>query len=64
MLGKVKWYNPKKGYGFIAGDDGVDYFVPYCNVETVSGGLDAGYNVEFQIATTERGRMAEHVKLL
>lgn len=42
MLGKVKMYDPKKGYGFILGDDGKDYFVPYCNVKTASGSFEKG----------------------
>ncbi len=64
MLGKVKWYNSKKGYGFIEGDDGISYFVPYCNIETVSGSLDAGYSVEFTAGKNERGYLAKHVRLM
>lgn len=26
LLGKVKWFNDKKGFGFISGEDGNDYF--------------------------------------
>lgn len=29
MEGKIKWYKRDKGYGFIVGDDGKDYFVHY-----------------------------------
>jgi len=27
VQGRVKWFDPKKGYGFVAGEDGKDYFV-------------------------------------
>ena len=29
MEGKIKWYKREKGYGFLTGDDGKDYFVHY-----------------------------------
>lgn len=61
MIGKVKTYDPKKGYGFITGDDGREYFVPYCNVKTASGSLSAGYTVEFN---TGAGNKALNVRLL
>ena len=47
MIGKVKTYDPKKGYGFITGDDGMEYFVPYVNIATQSKSLIAGCTVEF-----------------
>ena len=31
MYGTVKWYNRIRGYGFIGGDDGRDYFLYYGN---------------------------------
>lgn len=34
MKGTVKWFDNKKGYGFIAGDDGKDYFVHYSKIST------------------------------
>jgi len=64
MLGKVESYNSKKGYGFIRGDDGLRYFVPYCNVKTRSGSLDAGYQVEFTGGRNERGYIASNVTLM
>ncbi len=32
MLGKVKWFNASKGYGFIIGEDDQDYFVHYTGI--------------------------------
>lgn len=64
MFGKVESYNPKKGFGFILGDDGLRYFVPYCNVKTASGSLGAGYQVEFTGGRNERGYIASNVTLM
>lgn len=32
MKGTVKWYNVKKGYGFIKGEDGEDYFIHFTSI--------------------------------
>lgn len=61
MLGQVESYNPKKGYGFIRGDDGKKYFVPYCNVKTASGSLESGYTVDFNAG---EGNKAFNVRYL
>lgn len=63
MEGIVKWFNARKGYGFIKGDDGTEYFVHY-------SGLDGGKfvrendRVSFEPADTEKGKQAQKVKLL
>lgn len=61
MIGKVETYNSKRGFGFIQGDDGQRYFVSFCNVKTVSGGLLPGYTVEF---SKGKGNRAENVRFL
>ncbi|MHC4270879.1 MAG: cold-shock protein [Planctomycetota bacterium] len=60
--GKVKWFNPKKGYGFISTTDGRDIFVHYSNI---SGdgykSLDQGDSVKFDVVEGEKGLRAENV---
>lgn len=34
MNGKVKWFNPRTGYGFITGEDETDYFVHHTSIQT------------------------------
>jgi cold shock CspA family protein len=63
MDGTVKWYNIKKGYGFIKGDDGQDYFVHY---SAMPKGMKLNENdrVTFDSADTERGKQARNVKVV
>lgn len=63
--GTVKWFNDKKGYGFITGEDGVEYFVHFSDV--VSEGyrsLQAEQCVEFEAGECERGLKAVGVKAI
>ena len=32
VTGKVKWFNPEKGYGFITANDGTEYFIHYTGI--------------------------------
>ena len=60
--GTVKWFNQRKGYGFISGEDGRDVFVHYSNI---SGdgfkSLSEGDGVSFDIVDGEKGPRAENV---
>jgi len=60
--GTVKWFDEKKGFGFICGEDGADIFVHYSNI--AGGGfktLGEGETVEFDIIKGDKGPKAENV---
>jgi CspA family cold shock protein len=60
--GKVKWFNQKKGYGFISTSDGRDIFVHYSNISGEGfKTLDEGNAVKFDIVEGEKGPRAENV---
>lgn len=64
ITGKVKWFDRKKGFGFIAGDDGVDVFVHYANI-ALDGykTLNEGDAVVFEVEHTPKGPQARQVSL-
>lgn len=64
LAGTVKWFDEKKGYGFISGDDGKDYFVYYKNI--AGNGfktLQEGQKVVFNETKTAKGLNAVDVKV-
>lgn len=62
MLGKVKWFNAQKGYGFITTEDGKDIFVHYSGIST-SGfkTLEEGESVSFDLTEGDKGQQAVNV---
>lgn len=62
--GVVKWFDPTKGYGFIAGDNGVDVFVHQSNV-LMQGYrvLNTGQRVRYKVESTEKGNSAVNVTM-
>ncbi|MBI2264858.1 MAG: cold-shock protein [Armatimonadetes bacterium] len=60
--GKVKWFNPEKGFGFIAQDGGRDIFVHYSAIQ-LDGfrTLEEGDDVEFDVVKGEKGLQASNV---
>ena len=62
MQGKVKWFNPDKGYGFIETEQGNDVFVHFSVIQ--SDGfktLDEEQAVEFDVVEGNRGSQAANV---
>ena len=60
--GKVKWFNAKKGYGFISTDEGKDVFVHFNEIQTNGfKTLEEGDDVEFEVNTGPKGDHATNV---
>jgi CspA family cold shock protein len=68
LKGKVKWFNPRRGYGFIQQEDGRDVFVHYSAIQTPQAdgfrNLREGQEVEFELVENERSPMAANVVAL
>jgi CspA family cold shock protein len=61
MKGNVKWYNTRKGYGFLLGEDGKEVFV-HRSALPMDASLNEGDAVEFEVETSDRGPQAKNVK--
>ena len=59
--GTVKFFNRLKHFGFIAGDDGKDYFVHLSGLKQGTM-IDEGDRVKFKVVTGDRGPKAVEVE--
>lgn len=64
-LGTVKWFNIRKGYGFITRDQGDDVFVHFRNIEgTGRRAISEGQRVQFRVTTGDKGLQADDVSAI
>lgn len=65
QTGKVKWFNNKKGFGFIEVEGGDDVFVHFTAIQEEGfKSLEEGQEVSFDIVEGNRGPQAANVKKL
>ncbi len=63
--GSVKWFNEKKGYGFIQQENGQDLFVHYTAIQSEGfKTLTEGQRVSFEVEDTPKGPKAKNVQVL
>jgi cold shock protein len=63
-VGKVKWYDAEKGFGFLSTDEGGDVFVRASALPAGTESLKSGTRVEFGIVQGRKGDQALQVRLL
>ena len=61
-VGKVKWFNSEKGFGFITNDEGKDIFVHFSAIQAEGfKTLEEGQTVDYEVVETARGPQAKNV---
>jgi CspA family cold shock protein len=63
--GTVKWFDPKKGFGFVLNDDGEDVFIHYTSIEGDGFRcLRNGQMVEYEEIASDKGLQGKEVSIL
>lgn len=62
-VGIIKWFDRKKGYGFLVTEDGTEAFLHYSNLE-IDGyrAVEPGDTVEFELREGTKGPQAFNIK--
>ncbi|MFR9524026.1 MAG: cold shock domain-containing protein [Rikenellaceae bacterium] len=65
MTGTVKWFDSKKGYGFVTSENGKEYFVHFSGIKTEGfKSLVENQAVEFELSNGNKGEQAVNVRVL
>ena len=65
MTGRVKWFNDRKGFGFIEVEGGKDVFVHHSSIQGEGfKSLKEGDSVEFEVTDGPKGPQASNVKII
>ena len=65
MKGKVKWFDGKKGYGFITAENGKEIFVHFSGIAKDGfKSLNEGQAVEFEVGSGAKGEQAINVTVV
>jgi len=66
IKGKVKWFNPKKRYGYITDSEGNDHFVHASGIKEARmvPSFEDGDEVEFELTNGKKGQQATNVVLV
>lgn len=65
LKGKVKWFDTKKGFGFITTEEGKDVFVHYTSILTGDfKNLEEGQEVTFEVTEGKKGPQASNVQIV
>jgi CspA family cold shock protein len=65
IKGTVKWFNDKKGFGFLSREDGDDVFVHFTNIQGEGfKTLREGDAVEFEVQDGAKGPQAVNVRAI
>lgn len=63
MNGKVKFFSAEKGFGFITGEDGKDYFAHYSQIKADGyRSLNDGQDVTFDVEVEAKGPKAVNIE--
>lgn len=64
--GKVKWFNLRKGYGFIIRDDGEEIFFHKSNIKYtgIRNTLYENQKVSFEVENSPKGQKAINIKVI
>ena len=61
-VGKGKWFNAEKGFGFITSEEGKDIFVHFSAIQADGyKTLEEGQTVDYDVVETDRGPQAQNV---